>query len=431
MPNVLLTATLAMATVAAAAAAEYFPAPDSAGGWRRPKDVRDALAKTGVDTSKLDRAFDWAKLTTKNGGLLVARKGWLVYERYFGRAHREATPNGASVGKSFTSVAVGILLHQRRELFPDGLDQKVFTPAYFPAAMFPLSDPRKAGIKLGHLLAMTAGIRGNNPGYVNGRQVTLDPAGPDGWQSMVDEIAFGKQDAPLNTKTLWCEPGAGYSYASSSPHLASIMLRHVTGKELEQFVRENIAEPLGFGRWGWGYRDRLQHTAGAGGIALRPPDMLRFAYMLLRQGKWNQRQIVPAEYVAHCARSSPYNPHYPYSLQFNINDTGQFPDLPRDLFWKTGSGGHAIFIVPSLDLVVFKIGGRDEQFSSSNTGVPLVPESQFKYDNSREGWKLGTEVAYRGDLRRDPAPCHRGDRATSRRQNWTRHNTITSSGGDP
>ena len=383
---------LAAILVMRVATAQYFPAPDSSGGWRRPGSAADARAKTGVDTQKLDSAFEWAKLTTKHGGLLVARNGWLVYERYFGRAHREATPNSGSVGKSFTSIAAGILLHERRDLFPNGLDEKVFTPKYFPAAMFPLSDPRKADIKLGHLLAMTAGIRGNNPSYVRGKPVTLDPAGHDGWQAMVDEMAFGKQDAPLNTKTLWCEPGAGYSYASSSPHLVSIMIRHVTGEELEQFVRRTIAEPLGWGRWGWGYRNRLQHTAGGCGIALRPADMLRFAYMLLRKGKWQSRQVVSASYVEHCARSSPYNAHYPYSLQFNVNDTGQFPDLPRDLYWKTGSGGHAIFVVPSLDLVVVKIGGRDEQFDPANTGVPLDP--QFRYDNSREGWKLGTDAAY-------------------------------------
>jgi CubicO group peptidase (beta-lactamase class C family) len=388
MLRAVLAITLAFRVVAAG---EYFPAPDGKGGWQQTKDARDALARTGVDTRKLDRALDWVKLTTKHGGLLVARNGWLVYERYFGRGHRDATPNSGSVGKSFTSIAAGILVHERRDLFPHGLDEKVFKPKFFPRAMFPLPDDRRADIKLGHLLAMTAGIRGNNPGYVKGKPVMLDPAGPDGWQAMVDEMAFGKQDAPLNTKTLWCEPGRGYSYATSSPHLVSIIIRHVTGEELEQFVRRTIAAPLGWGHWGWGCRNRLQHTAGGGGIALRATDMLRFAYMLLRKGRWGNRQVVPAAYVERCARSSPYNPHFPYSLQFNVNDTGKFPDLPRDLYWKTGSGGHAIFVVPSLDLVVFKMGGRDEQFDPANTGVPLHPG--FQYDKSREGWKLGTDTA--------------------------------------
>ena len=49
-----------------------------------------------------------------------------------------------------------------------------------PAEAFPLSDPRKADIRLGQLLAMTSGIRGNDPGIVRVKEMILDPAGPDG-----------------------------------------------------------------------------------------------------------------------------------------------------------------------------------------------------------------------------------------------------------
>ncbi len=379
--------------LAGAAAQDYFPPPDSAGGWRRPARMYSAL----------DDAFEFTKRTSQHGGLLVVRNGWLIYERYFGRANEEATPNNASVGKSFTSIAMGILLRERADLFPEGLEQKVFTRDYFPAGMFPLSDPRKARIKLGQLLAMSAGIRGNNPGMVHGQPVKLDPAGPDGWLATLDAMAFGKLQGPLNTITLWCEPGEGYSYATSSIHLVSVILRHVTGQELEEFVRMRIAAPLGWGRWGWGYKHTpLGHTAGGGGIAPRPRDMLRFGYLLLRKGRWGGRQIVPEDYVGKCSRSSPYNPHSPYSLQFDVNDTGQCPGLPRDLFWKTGSGGHAIFIVPSLDLVVYKMGGRDGQYAPEDTGVPPVPEFFRRYDGSRQGWKadVGSEEGYAETIRR-------------------------------
>src|SRR5688572_5174619 len=159
--------------------------------------------------------------STKNGALLVVRNGWLVYERYFGLGHREATPNLASCGKSVTSIAVGILLDKRPDLFPEGLEQRVFTPKYLPAEAFPLTDPRKADIKLGQLLAMTACVRGNNPVYVRGEPSTIDPVGPDGWQAGLDAVALGRIDAQDGTtrttaSTLWCEPGAGYSYATSS-----------------------------------------------------------------------------------------------------------------------------------------------------------------------------------------------------------------------
>ena len=90
---------------------------------------------------------------------------------------------------------------QHPELFPDGLDQRIWTSRYLPPAAFPLSDPRKAEIRLGQLLSMTAGLRGNNPGFVHGREVMLDPPGPDGWEAMVDATALGGD--------LWCRPGEG------------------------------------------------------------------------------------------------------------------------------------------------------------------------------------------------------------------------------
>jgi CubicO group peptidase (beta-lactamase class C family) len=372
---------------------DYFPPPDAQGGWRTLKDAGEIRRVAGMDVGKLDEAFEVAAASTKNGGVLVVHHGWLVYERYFGRGRREATPNLASCGKSFTSIAIGILMAERPELFPEGLDQKVFTPKYLPPEAFPLSDPAMAEIKLGQLLAFSAGIRGNNPCSVRGKEVTIDPPGPDGWPSIVDAIALGKRDHVANGRrysaaTLWCPPGGGYSYATASIHIASMIVRHVAGVELQEYLQKHVAEPLGWGRWGYGYKyaKEVTHTPGGGGITLRATDMLRFGYLLLHEGRWGDRQLVPAAYVRHCARQSPYNPHYAYSLQFNVNTDGHYPEYPRDAFWKSGSGAHMLYVVPSLDLVVWKLAGRDGQYEQRDTGVLLAPEIA-QGSESRRNWK--------------------------------------------
>lgn len=350
----------------------YFPLPDSLGGWRTLTDTKDIKQKTGMDLAKLDETFDFVRSTTKNGGLLVVRHGYLVYENYFGKGQRDATPNTGSCGKSFTSIAVGILMNEYPKLFPEGLDQKIFSPDCFPSKAFPLSDPRMADIKLGQLLSFSAGIRGNNPVYINGKPSQINPVGPDGWSAMVDEYALGlKEEKSFSAKTLWCEPGGGYSYATASIHDASIMLRHISGVELEDYVERHLAKPLGWGRWAYGYKhtSRINHTPGGGGIALRSTDMLRFCYMLLNGGRWDGEQIVPEEYIRSSSKASPYNPHFPYSLQFNVNTNGEARELPRDAFWKWGSGGHCLYVVPSLDLIVWKMGGRGDQYGINDTGL--------------------------------------------------------------
>jgi CubicO group peptidase (beta-lactamase class C family) len=358
-------------------ATTYFPPSDVQGGWRIATTNEDIQQVAGMDLYGLDDAFEFVKSTTRNGGLLVVRHGYLVYEEYFGKGQREATPNLGSCGKSFTSIAVGILMKEHPDLFPHGLDQKIFAPDYFPSKAFPLPDPRMKDIKLGQLLCFTAGIRGNNPVYIHGKPSKIDPVGPDGWYGMTDAYALGLEegimnDIPFSTKTLWCEPGRGYSYATASIHAASIMVRHIARMELEDYIETHLAKPLGWGPWGYGYKyaSLVDHTPGGGGIALRSTDMLRFCYMLLHEGRWNGKQIVPKEYIHSVSNASPFNPHYPYSLQFNVNSRGEIGMLPRDAYWKIGSGGHCFYIVPSLDLIVWKLGGRDGQYSINDTGLP-------------------------------------------------------------
>ena len=372
--------------------AGYFPPPDSEGGWRTcdPSDV-------GMDAQKLDETFGFIQGSTKNGGLAIVKDGYLVYEHYFGKGHREMAPNQGSCGKSFTSIAMGILLAEMPERFPDGLDQKVFTADYLPEKAFPLRDPKMADIKLGQLLTMAAGIRGNNPGCVNGEDVMLDPVGPDGWQGMADHYALGIQDGDMNgvpftTKSLWCDPGGGYSYATASIHIVSIIVRHLTGMELQDYVAEKVAKPLGWGRWNFAYRNakEVDHTPGGGGIALRATDMLRFLYLLLNGGRWYGKQIVPEAYVNHCANPSPYNVHFPYSLQFTVNGRGDHPELPRDVYWKAGSGGHALYVVPSHNMVVWKLGGRDDQYGEHNTGLAVLPEAKAA-EEPRDNWERVVE----------------------------------------
>jgi CubicO group peptidase (beta-lactamase class C family) len=360
-------------------ASDYFPPPDSEGGWRTLKDAAQIRQLAGMDLHRLEQAFDLTQRSTQNGGLLVVRHGYLVFENYFGRAHRDANPDMASTGKAFTSIACGIMLHEFHEKIPDGLDTKVFTPKYLPEA-FPLDDPRKADITLGQLLCMTAGFNGEGQsptGIVHGKATALKPSPGQNIHDL---------DVSSIRVKLWTDPGAGYSYSSPSPHIASIVLRHVTGMELQDYIRERLAKPMGWGAWGYclhrGDYD-MPHANGAGSIAVHATDALRFGYCLLHKGQWEGKQLVPADYVALCNKPSPYNPHCPFSLQFENNSDGHVAGGPRDAFYKSGAGGFGIFVVPSLDLVIYKLGGKDSQYDPALTGLP----QPFKYDGSRDNWQ--------------------------------------------
>jgi CubicO group peptidase (beta-lactamase class C family) len=376
----LFLSALFLLPFAAPSAQDYFPPSDAKGGWREAKDAAAARKVAAVDVRRLEQAFDYARRSSQHGGLLVVRHGYLVYERYYGKGNRNANPTMASVGKAFVSVAAGIMLDERKADFPEGLDQKVFTQKYLPQAL-PLDDAAKAEINLGQLLSMAAGFRGegSNPGFVNNVPSPL-PALAKPVQPGLD------QDMTALRTPLWTVPGGGYSYASSSPHVASMVVRNITGKEVRDYLDEKLGQPLGFGQWGWQNRagqNALPHNPGGGGVAVHATDALRFGYLLLHKGAWAGKQILSSGYVDKLSHPSPYQKHAPYSLSFENNADGHVAGAPKDAYFKSGGGGFGIYVIPSLDMVIYKMAGNDTQYDPAATGL----KQDYPYDGSRDQWK--------------------------------------------
>ena len=367
-PSIRLFSALSLLGISALAApaGNYFPPPDSAGGWRTLTDPGVIREVAGMDLERLEQAYKGVQRgQNPNGGLLVVRHGYLVFEKYFGKAHRNGNPDMASTGKAYTSIACGIMLEEKKAAFPEGLNQKVYTAQYLPEAL-PLDDPRKADITLGQLLCMSSGHHGEGgspSGISNGELIPLKPVpGQD-----VRNVDASSLKVPL-----WTTPGAGYSYSSPAPHIASMVLRHATGMELQDYIEQHLAKPMGWGPWGYCLHRgeiTMDHANGAGSIAVHATDALRFGYCLLKNGLWENKQLVPADYIALCNKSLPQNPHTPYSLMFEHNADGHILGAPKDAFFKNGSGGFCIYVVPSLDLVIYKLGGTDGQHNPALTGL--------------------------------------------------------------
>jgi CubicO group peptidase (beta-lactamase class C family) len=368
----------------------YFPPPDAQGGWRTLSQPSEIRTLTGIEINRLDEAFQYTQTTSQHGGLLVLRHGYLVYEKYFGRANRQANPNMYSIAKMFTSASCGIMLSEHSSRFPDGLSQKVFTQEYLPQA-FPLSYPEMADIRLGHLLTMTSGLQNSrvappaalaNPGHltgiIHGENVNIPY-----WTS--PDPVLDQDGSALHGK-MWALPGGGYLY-DLDPHIASIVLRGVVGMELQEYIKQKLAAPMGWGTWGYALHhngETLPHTPGAAGIALHSTDALRFGYLLLKQGKWKNQQLVPREYVQLLSRPSPFNAHSPFSLQHEVNADGHVAGAPRDAFFKSGAGGFGLYMIPSLDMVIYKMSSLNaETYDPAATGLPLT----YTPDTSRDDWK--------------------------------------------
>ncbi|MDB6027452.1 MAG: serine hydrolase, partial [Verrucomicrobiales bacterium] len=239
-----------------------------------------------------------------------------------------------------------------------------------------LDDARRAEITLGQLLCMTGGYTGEGgapTAVVMGKAFQL--------KAVAGQDIHNLDQSSLRC-AMWTNAGAGYSYSSPEPHIASMVLRRVTGMDLQDYINERLAKPMGWGPWGYCLHRGdfvMPHANGAGSIAVHATDALRFGYCLGHGGQWNGKQLVPADYIALCHKMSDYNPHSPYSLMFEHNSDGHVAGAPRDAFWKSGAGGFALIVVPSLDLVIYKMGGDNGQYDPAFIGVPQ-PEASHERD---------------------------------------------------
>ena len=81
-------------------------------------------------------------------------------------------------------------------------------------------------------------------------------------------------------------------------------------------------------------------------------DHARFGYLMLRRGKWQDRQLISESWIKQAvARGGPGENDYGYLWWLNTQGEA-WPDAPRTSFAASGGGSNTIWIDPEHDLVV-------------------------------------------------------------------------------
>jgi CubicO group peptidase (beta-lactamase class C family) len=334
----------------------YYPPPESAGGWRPLHNPEEVRKLAGMDPFRLDVVgeqnvqgwgHDWA--------IVVIRRGYLVREWFGTPAMRDTTFDVWSCTKSVTSMAYGLLFEDsRNHRLPKDAQIDLDSPAYaFMPEAYPLTDPRKEKIKLRHLLSMTSGIPGEDRG-ITGLAVT-----PEGGEF---EIALGKQANRFghSTAQLYAAPGEGWDYSDAGFAQLSLIFFHVTGRELADYMKERVFLPVGMENFSWDWEGGSgnigPHTNAHSGFHVSARDFARLGYLMLHGGAWKGNQIVPKWWVDLATHSSQdVNRGYGYGIWANTDGT-LFPGLPKDTFAFRGFGSNRCYVIPSLDLVVVRVG---------------------------------------------------------------------------
>jgi CubicO group peptidase (beta-lactamase class C family) len=332
----------------------YFPPAEAQGGWRSllpksgaPSSQQKAKirAGTGVDWDKLKTAWDYNAAAGGATGLLVIRRGQIVGE-WYQDCDAQKTFNIYSSSKAYTSVAFGLLLADSDAgKLPTGkkltLDTKVCNEEWLPAEL-PLSDPRKKDITVRNLLNMASGIAG--------APVPKDAP---------FETALGKTDqSPF--ATLKGDPGTVFNYSNAGVAHLVLVFQKAAGQDLYPFMKERVFDPIGMQRVSWDKIGGNGHigpfSQGYSGVNTTPREHARFCYLAMHKGKWGEKQVVPSSYYDFAWQGTKVKPDY--GAQWWVYP--RHPDAPRDLVQTAGARNNHGYVVPSLDLVVVRVGDGEK-----------------------------------------------------------------------
>lgn len=312
----------------------------------------------GLDGIRLCGIAEHLKETqTDVHAVVVARHGKLVFEQYFSGIDQPwGQPEGIydynastrhdlrSATKSVVSLLVGIAIDRRLiasvdvpviDLFPDYSD--VRTPGW-------------ERVTLRHLLTMSSGFKWDE------NRFWTDPAN--------DEPHLGIEPDPIRyvlSKPIAAPPDTIWVYSGGSTDLLGAIIERVSGKPLNIFARDYLFTPLDIADVEWKSYPRNGKTSAAAGLTLRPRDAAKIGQILLNDGAWNGRQVIPPDWIMKSVvprfQSRGYfGGLFYYGYQWWMGRTLRGD---RDVKWiaAMGWGGQRIFIVPELDLVVMVTSG--------------------------------------------------------------------------
>ena len=316
------------------------PAPMRALAWPPAPPALGARQQQAL-AGRLGTGFDDVQ------SVAVLHRGHLAFEFQRPGVAPGALQEVQSVTKSVLSLLFGQAMADGLVRGPDEL-----VALRLPAMLRLGADARLRQLRFVHLLTMTAGWAG-------------------------EQTARRDRDDNLRwivQRPFQADPGARFTYDNGAANLLALALANAVGRPLEQYARERLFQPLGIGRSSW-RRGAQGQAIGAHGLSLSTRAMVRLGELVLHEGQWQGRALVPRDHVRAATRrqhagGAPLGSAYGYLWWIGGQERGR-PDA-RPAIMASGYGGQWIHVDPALGLVVAVTARRTPESATRGQGLALI-----------------------------------------------------------
>ena len=289
-----------------------------------------------LDAGVLEGAADWAE-GHRSSGLLVLFRGQIQLERYWMGTDQTSFTESFSMAKSVAALAVGKAVDSGKI---GSIDEPV--SRYLPE----LETKGRGEITFRHLLEMTSGLR-------NEDQIE--------WGSDLLWMHGGRHLRRAALRIPALEPaGQRYDYNNANTQILTIALEEIYGEPYAEILSRELWKPLGLGD-GAVYLDRKGGTAhGYASIFATLRDWgkmgeaLRLGGAPIASPSWMAAMLTPTVHRAD------YGLHI--WMAHNPADSDAWHDL--DTFMFEGRSQQRVWVMPSAELVVVRVGERSEEWDN-------------------------------------------------------------------
>ena len=309
----------------------------------------------------------WRESLAQNyaDGIIILHKGRVVYERYFENLTPEGLHAVMSVTKSFTGTLAATLVAEGK------LDPTKLVSYYIPE----LAGSGFGDATVREVMDMTTAIRYSEEYTDPNAEVWAFSAAGNPFADHPTGTPQGYHDY-LRTVRKDGTHGEQFGYRTVNTEVLGWIVERVGGATVAEQLQRRIWGRMGMEQDAYYQVDAVGTPFAGGGLNASLRDLARFGEMMLQGGRWQGRQIIPAEVVEDIRFGSNVAP-------FAASDYGK--KLPgwsyRNMWWVSnnadgafmarGVHGQAIYIDPAAEMVIVRLASNPNASNTLNDYISL------------------------------------------------------------